>query len=1150
MQRHKKLKARILSLALSAVMVCTMLPTTVFAIEAAPPDASGFTECHPAHDEDCGYTEAVEGTPCSHLNEDGTYSCAPIGDEETASPSNAAKDYVCDHKDGCGYEEGEKGSPCTHSCDECQPEDESLIPDDALMGNTLNAEWTVTGWQDTYTIGESVDLSISYPDAAKYGWSGFLPEGLSIANSKDGSFYVPENGALHISGTTTEAFSNKYAAVTAFSDRANLGKKVLPFVVVASSTTIAKAITIGTAAPVKDASVADGTNQAPTGAAGPAVTWSADDGTSWAAASGTFAEDTAYQTKYVYTAQSSYVFDSSIANTDITVTNLGSGSVTAALTDSDKTLTVTVTWPATEAGASTTGDFTVAGGTYGTDYSYANNTLTILTDTPITISGTTSTDKIVVDTDSGKTAQVTLNGMDITTSNAAPLRFEGSLAKLHLTLEGTNALTAEGRSDYAVQIQSSGNELTIDGDGSLAITSRNRIAVGTTGSIALNGGTTTIKTTGTQNPYAVVIATLTLGPNMEAKCNTGSNTDYHEEAYVNSGKFVTELNGSTGAADVKITAAAVSAKRTTPLDLETDAYKTEPGVVESPTGVYTNETQKWSYDSTNKVLTLSGVDFESADDADSILNLASGTTIVLEDGTENTLKGGSNTKGFGYAIRASGSLTINGSGTLNATAYNTVENRSGYSANSYGIQATYLTVGATGTPTVNANGGNATANGGPARSYGIMASSLRVKGGTVTAKGAGTVSGNSSQRYGIFVEDFENTLQVTGTGKLLAYGTDAGAFIRATTLSGVINGSVTENAAESAITDVATIDASTKLVMADTDVAKSVKIMAATPPVSTEHKRTTPLDLSTISTSNTMGATYANGVYTNDVEKWVYDTTKSPAELILKGVDIEVTALSGIKTPDGTLNVIVEAGTVNNINVTRPSDALYSAALVALGYNSSSSAFLNITGTGALNVNTTGETSIAIGTISGTLTIAEAAINAKASGTRNAYGLYGQNGLTISSGSIYAAGDEAALFTTSYTIADSLELKGSTAYDDSSNLQAATVGRNHIEVGGATAKTVKIAPASLDEIILGTTLGYANTEADLRKAMADIAENGVVKLSGDITITDITELKQGKFVLDLGSHTIIGNSYVGSTTVYVNGADLTIRATTGGYSCQ
>jgi hypothetical protein len=80
------------------------------------------------------------------------------------------------------------------------------------------------------------------------------------------------------------------------------------------------------------------------------VTWSDDGGASYTA-SGTFKPDTEYWTKYVYTADESYMFDSGTAKSNITVHNKGTGSVqsvnvtTAERTDD--TLTIIVKWPKT-----------------------------------------------------------------------------------------------------------------------------------------------------------------------------------------------------------------------------------------------------------------------------------------------------------------------------------------------------------------------------------------------------------------------------------------------------------------------------------------------------------------------------------------------------------------------------------------------------------------------------------------------------------------------------------------------------------------------------------------------------------------------------------------------------------------------------------
>lgn len=111
-------------------------------------------------------------------------------------------------------------------------------------------------------------------------------------------------------------------------------------------TIIAKnAIAIGTAAPVKGATITDGTNSV-TNATG-VVTWSDDDGDSWAA-TGTIAGETIYKTKYVFTAETDYAFDNTEDFYDgIVVT--GSTTVSYEVSTNQKTLTIIVTWPKTAA---------------------------------------------------------------------------------------------------------------------------------------------------------------------------------------------------------------------------------------------------------------------------------------------------------------------------------------------------------------------------------------------------------------------------------------------------------------------------------------------------------------------------------------------------------------------------------------------------------------------------------------------------------------------------------------------------------------------------------------------------------------------------------------------------------------------------------
>ena len=99
---------------------------------------------------------------------------------------------------------------------------------------------------------------------------------------------------------------------------------------------------------------------------------------------------------------------------------------------------------------SATGDLTVTGGTVNTDYSYDADahTLTVKTATPLTISGTTTQDHIIIQ--DGTTANITLDNANIQFNDgtsAYPFAEEGTCAfelagnaNCNLTLKGSNIL--------------------------------------------------------------------------------------------------------------------------------------------------------------------------------------------------------------------------------------------------------------------------------------------------------------------------------------------------------------------------------------------------------------------------------------------------------------------------------------------------------------------------------------------------------------------------------------------------------------------------------------------------------------------------------------------------------------------------------------
>lgn len=144
-------------------------------------------------------------------------------------------------------------------------------------------------------------------------------------------------------------------------------------------------------------------------------------------------------------------------------------------------------------------------------------------------------------------------------------------------------------------------------------------------------------------------------------------------------------------------------------------------------------TDKAEWNSTTKTLILKGVNFTAT--ATTAVMLPGGSTIVLADGTENTITGGSTASDYCYGIYAAGDLSIQGTGTLTVTSGDITAAAGTMPLESSGIYASGgLTISG---GTVNATGGSITRGNSTAglRSYGIYADSVTIQGGTVTAAG-------------------------------------------------------------------------------------------------------------------------------------------------------------------------------------------------------------------------------------------------------------------------------------------------------------------------------------------------------------------------------------------------------------------------------
>ncbi len=161
--------------------------------------------------------------------------------------------------------------------------------------------------------------------------------------------------------------------------------------------------------------------------------------------------------------------------------------------------TVTYAAAANRAGGVACGDFTVSGGVKDTDFKYENNTLTILTDKALTISGTSTADKVVVKKDVN--ADITLKNLNIDVSAAADtaaFRIEdGSSGNVKVTIaDGSNNSLKSGEHCAGMQKKDGSGTLTINGNTGILETTGGHWGAGigaynrfgNAGNIIINGG--------------------------------------------------------------------------------------------------------------------------------------------------------------------------------------------------------------------------------------------------------------------------------------------------------------------------------------------------------------------------------------------------------------------------------------------------------------------------------------------------------------------------------------------------------------------------------------------------------------------------------------------------------------------------------------
>ena len=150
-------------------------------------------------------------------------------------------------------------------------------------------------------------------------------------------------------------------------------------------------------------------------------------------------------------------------------------------------------------------DLSISGGTLGTDYTFSGGVLTINSSRAMTVTGTTTTERVAIA--SGITANITINGLNIDTSSGNNAFELTGTAKLNLTLTGDNFL--QGGIYHAGLLVPNGTELTITAASTGSLTAKGGgegagIGADVTsacGSVTIHGGTVTA--TGSQKSAGI-----------------------------------------------------------------------------------------------------------------------------------------------------------------------------------------------------------------------------------------------------------------------------------------------------------------------------------------------------------------------------------------------------------------------------------------------------------------------------------------------------------------------------------------------------------------------------------------------------------------------------------------------------------------------
>ena len=194
--------------------LCMLFSSAVTSVQASEEPTEeisvytgGLCEHHPEHTADCGYMEAKEGTPCSHVHDESCgYIAGEVPEQENSEhePVQACPHVSGEHDASCGYEPAAEGQPCTFVCEFCSAEvkqnTESAQSESDVEENAQSAgEYSADSEQEFQSVLKQIEsqqeqtnfvIVLKNDITLSDGFAGLEGKQITLQSEADGNYRI------------------------------------------------------------------------------------------------------------------------------------------------------------------------------------------------------------------------------------------------------------------------------------------------------------------------------------------------------------------------------------------------------------------------------------------------------------------------------------------------------------------------------------------------------------------------------------------------------------------------------------------------------------------------------------------------------------------------------------------------------------------------------------------------------------------------------------------------------------------------------------------------------------------------------------------------------------------------------------------------